>query len=77
MPSTRTMPENRTRVVRPHESLWTIARERHPDATDAEISLLWPAWYESNRAAIGPDPNYLRPGQHLLTPASDQSEDHR
>ena len=59
----------RTIVVRPGDSLWTIAaRELGPHATRTTIDRRWPRWYAANADRIGPDPGLIRPGQHLLRP---------
>lgn len=56
-------------VVRRGDSLWRIAaRQLGPRATDAQIAAAWPRWYAANRAVVGPDPDLLLPGQHLLPP---------
>jgi hypothetical protein len=61
-------------VVQPGDSLWTIAARhlemRQPGRAPsrAEIAAAWPAWWQANRAAIGTDPNVIRPGQHLTVP---------
>lgn len=53
------------------DSLWTIAaRALGPDASDLEIALDWPRWYEANRAAIGDNPDVLLPGQILQAPSA-------
>ncbi|MFN2526216.1 MAG: LysM peptidoglycan-binding domain-containing protein [Actinomycetota bacterium] len=55
-------------VVLPGESLWTIA-EKWLDTNDPEhIAQAWPRIYRANKAAIGPDPNLVRPGQVLELP---------
>lgn len=61
--------DSRRVVVRPGDSLWTIA-ERHlgPDASAAEIATEWPRWYAANRARIGPDPDLITPGMVLHAP---------
>lgn len=56
-------------VVGPGDSLWQIARERLPDATDAAVSRAVAATYAANRRSIGPDPDVIRPGQHLVFPS--------
>ena len=59
----------RTIVVRPGDSLWTIAaRELGPHATRTAIGRRWPRWYAANAKRIGPDPSLIRPGQHLVRP---------
>jgi hypothetical protein len=56
-------------VVRPGDSLWRIARDQLSDsATDAEVSRAVDALYAANRQRIGPDPDRIRPGQHLDFP---------
>jgi nucleoid-associated protein YgaU len=56
-------------VVRPGDSLWSIAAARlGPFASDAEIADNWPRWYDRNAGVIGPDPGLLRPGQVLSAP---------
>jgi nucleoid-associated protein YgaU len=58
-------------VVRPGDSLWSIAAtELGPNATAEAIAERWPAWYAANRQLIGPDPDLLLPGQVLRTPAA-------
>ncbi|WP_344553691.1 LysM peptidoglycan-binding domain-containing protein [Pseudokineococcus marinus] len=58
-------------VVVRGDTLWDIAR-RHlpPGADDAEVAAAWPAWYETNRAVVGDDPDRLLPGQRLVPPAA-------
>lgn len=52
------------------DSLWSIAAQHLPeDATSAQISAAWPAWYETNSAQIGSDPDHIRPGQKLAVPS--------
>ena len=56
-------------VVRPGDSLWTIAAEHLPaPRSDSQIALAWPTWYAANRSAIGPDPDRIRPGTRLTPP---------
>jgi nucleoid-associated protein YgaU len=38
-------------------------------ATDLDIAMHWPKWYEANRSIIGADPGLLQPGQVLYPPA--------
>lgn len=59
-----------TVTVERGDSLWAIAARHLPaGATDAQIAAAWPAWYHANAAAIGPDPDLIRPGQVLVVPA--------
>ena len=56
-------------VVHRGDTLWSVAaRHLGPGATDAEVARAWPAWFETNRAVIGDDPDLLRPGQRLRPP---------
>lgn len=56
-------------AVRAGDSLWTIAaRALGPEASDVEIALEWPRWFDANRAAIGNNPDVLLPGQVLRAP---------
>ncbi|KRE50340.1 hypothetical protein ASG92_08580 [Arthrobacter sp. Soil736] len=56
-------------AVRAGDSLWTIAaRALGPAASDVEIAVQWPRWYDANRNVIGADPNVLLPGQVLKPP---------
>lgn len=56
-------------VVRSGDTLWTIAaRHLGPEASDVDIALEWPRWFENNRAVIGSDPDALLPGQILKAP---------
>lgn len=53
------------------DSLWDIvASHLGPEASDVEIALEWPRWYEANKALIGHNPDVLLPGQVLLPPAA-------
>lgn len=57
-------------VVRPGDTLWSIARaELGPNCSDRAIAARWPAWYATNAAVIGPDPDQLEPGQVLKQPS--------
>ena len=58
----------RTVVVRPGDSLWRIAHDRLPRARDAEVAAAVAALYAANRPVIGPDPDRVEPGQHLVFP---------
>ncbi len=56
-------------VVRTGDSLWSIARDHLPaGASNADISAAWPRWYAANRSVVGPAPDLLEPGQHLIVP---------
>ncbi|TLM85634.1 hypothetical protein FDW83_04490 [Pseudarthrobacter sp. NamE2] len=53
------------------DSLWDIVSGYlGPGASDVDIALEWPRWYEANKSVIGPDPDTLLPGQVLLPPAT-------
>lgn len=56
-------------VVRPGDSLWTIARSHLSDsASDADIAAEWPLWWQENKKAVGSDPSLIRPGLVLHSP---------
>lgn len=51
------------------DSLWGIVADHMgPGASDVDIALEWPRWYEANKALLGPNPDVLLPGQVLLPP---------
>lgn len=62
-----------TYVVRPGDSLWSIARA-HPDATGA-VEGRWRAIWRANRDVVGDDPDLILPGQALRLP-DDHHHDH-
>lgn len=56
-------------VVGPGDSLWRLARERlSQHADDATVAAAVSSLYAANRAVIGPDPDRIEPGQHLVFP---------
>jgi hypothetical protein len=56
-------------VVKPGDSLWSIARAHLPQgATDAQVGAAWPSWYRTNRRTIGRDPALLHAGERLTPP---------
>lgn len=58
-------------VVRPGDSLWSIAADLlGPGADDAEVTAAWHRLHAANRARVG-DPDLIRPGQRLLVPEPD------
>ena len=60
-----------TVVVRPGDSLWSLAAGRLPPGASARaVAAAWPAWWSANRAVIGDDPDLLRPGQSLTAPVA-------
>jgi LysM repeat protein len=53
------------------DTLWDIAaRDLGPAASDIDVALHWPRWYEANKAEIGENPDVLLPGQILKPPAA-------
>lgn len=68
-------------TIHPGDSLWSIARaELGPTAGIGEIDTRWRALYAANRREIGPNPDLVRPGQHLRPislPTSDQRDSDR
>jgi hypothetical protein len=58
-------------AVHAGDSLWDIVADHlGPGASDVDIALEWPRWYEANRTLIGQNPDVLLPGQVLLPPPS-------
>jgi nucleoid-associated protein YgaU len=56
-------------VVRPGDSLWSIAAAGLPARAPASaVARSWPRWYGANRAVVGADPDLLHPGQVLTVP---------
>ncbi|GAA1686422.1 hypothetical protein GCM10009765_39880 [Fodinicola feengrottensis] len=60
----------RTVVVRPGDSLWSIAAARLQHPSRPAIAVEWPRWWAANRQLIGPNPDIIRPGQRLRPPTS-------
>ena len=59
-------------VVKPGESLWSIAATTLPaGASTVDIAASSAAWYDSNRAVIGANPSLIHPGQDLAAPDAD------
>ncbi len=68
-PQTQTQTQTHSHLVAPGDTLWAIAADRlAPRASAADITRAWQQWYTLNRAAIGPDPGYLLPGELLRAP---------
>lgn len=64
-------PARQTVTVLAGDTLWEIAaRHLGPSASDVEVALHWPRWYEANKAQIGESPHVLLPGQILKAPAT-------
>jgi hypothetical protein len=56
-------------VVRPGDSLWSIAESLlGPGADDSEVTAAWHRLHRANRSRVG-DPDLIRPGQHLVVPS--------
>jgi nucleoid-associated protein YgaU len=73
-------PADHAVVVRPGDTLWRLAAAALPaTASDAEIVTATHRWYARNRRVIGPDPDLIRPRQHLRPPARSHEiqESHR
>ncbi len=67
-------PTNHLVVVRPGDTLWSIARARlGPDADVAGTARACDRWYHANRDVIGDDPDLIQPGQRLTAPSEDHS----
>ncbi|HEX7738862.1 MAG TPA: hypothetical protein VF426_04360 [Marmoricola sp.] len=55
-------------TVRPGDSLWSLVRERHPDADNTATARLVQEWYRADAAAIGADPDLIHVGLVLRLP---------
>ncbi|MGF9646708.1 hypothetical protein AAIH32_01975 [Pseudarthrobacter oxydans] len=74
-PAVRAVEEGKTAAgavaVLAGDTLWDIAAQAMgPGASDVEIAMQWPRWYEANRAIIGQNPDVLLPGQILQPPSA-------
>ena len=66
----RTVPRPHEVVVRPGDSLWSIAEGLlGPAADDAEVTAAWHRLHRANRSRVG-DPDLIRPGHRLVVPAA-------
>ncbi len=64
-------------VVRPGDSLWSIAAGRLESSASARsTSIAWHEWYAANRSVIGDDPNLIYPGEQLHPPAGHATAAH-
>lgn len=53
------------------DTLWDIASGHlGPAASDVDVALHWPRWYEANKSQIGESPHVLLPGQILKAPSA-------
>ncbi|WP_051247959.1 LysM peptidoglycan-binding domain-containing protein [Nocardioides halotolerans] len=60
-------PRGHSVVVRPGDTLWSLAERRLPEPASArQVTAGWHAIYRRNRGVIGPDPDLIRPGQVLV-----------
>ena len=56
-------------VVRAGDTLWGLATAQLPGGgTAADVARLVHRLHEENRSLIGPDPDLILPGQHLVLP---------
>lgn len=70
--SARPASQPRLHVVRPGESLWSIAEATSAAADPAQR---WRAIWSANRDVIGDDPDLILPGQRLRLPDDDTATD--
>lgn len=62
-------PSSRLHVVRPGESLWSIAAATSPTVADVDVDVRWRSIWAANRDVVGEDPDLILPGQRLRIPA--------
>jgi nucleoid-associated protein YgaU len=57
-------------VVRPGDTLWSIAASRLGPGTptDAAVDAAWRRLYAHNRSTVGPRPDLIHPGARLRMP---------
>lgn len=72
--ATRPDPAPRDHVVRPGDSLWSIA-EAAPGAGAKDVEERWRAIWAANRDVIGDDPDLILPGQRLRLPEPPHTHD--
>ena len=71
-----TKPPVGTVVVRPGDTLWSIAaadlaeRGAAESPAPTDVAAYWPRLYALNLGVIGPDPAVIEPGQRLRLPAT-------
>lgn len=72
-------PGDDTYLVRPGDSLWSIAEQLRPGAGARRIDAAWRRIHRANRGVIGPDPDLILPGTTLRLPdeAADLPHRHR
>lgn len=64
-----TRPGDEPVVVTTGDCLWGIAAAHLPAPADAaSVARATAAWYATNRAVVGPDPDHIEPGQVLRAP---------
>jgi nucleoid-associated protein YgaU len=74
----RHAPRNPAVIVRPGDSLWSIAARRlGPGAADVRVAQEWPRWWAANRAIVGEDPDLINPGQRLTPPPATTTKEQR
>jgi hypothetical protein len=74
----RHAPRNPPVIVRPGDSLWSIASRRlGPGAADVLVAQEWPRWWAANREVIGDDPDLINPGQRLTPPPATTTKEQR
>lgn len=69
--STRSTPRPRVHLVRPGESLWSIAEAAFPTG---DPDRGWRAIWAANRELIGDDPDLILPGQQLRLPGNTDAD---
>jgi nucleoid-associated protein YgaU len=60
-------------VVRPGDSLWSIAAQRLRRPTPRRVANAWPRWWQANHKVVGRNPDLIHPGQRLRPPVTSRS----
>lgn len=67
----------RTYVVRPGDSLWSIAASHPAPGASGSVPERWHAIWQANRDVVGDDPDLIHPGQALRLPGPHHADRHQ
>lgn len=66
-----------TYVVRPGDSLWSIADSHPAPGASGSVPERWHAIWQANRDVVGADPDLIHPGQALRLPGPHDPDRHQ